>query len=1285
MLSPRLEGEGLHNEVKEGLLIAQTMGTLEAAKTAGILLPLPDATMFEVMVGKESKSAELKDLLLQARRDENNDFQDEVAERLFKFCRASGKDKPRIAVLNRSDHQRLIEKLLKLMQISRPINSLVAELNVSNGRLEISGPGGTLVLFERDFWTAGLSLDATHPEAFDLAVGADRSANAQMGAVLMRKLGGSFVGVFIPENLKSFSGEEIQSFAQAGIKDPGHILMLENIVPSIESKDLAVPIGVVREFSLYGQKIPGPVLQNDYSILMNVLWVEDKQVSTAQLRLHTRLAKLLETETRDAHNVSAVLGLALEFVKFGEYDKALNKLETIQEKADSNEKVEIEAVQHYIKGLKLIGKFPGWERGNQGAIQEWEQSLKLIRTHKITHLEKNLQLKAGICQLYMWMREEAVRENDSSEALAKAMAYSHKVLQYSDSGFLNSLRHNELRLKPILAKHQSQIDDYVKQYNRLPDLKTRYALAFDTWMLFHNLREFQNNAEDLIKMGSSLEAAFLFSTVLQQDSLPEQALVFRSLREDAGIRGRLTEIFKKTKKNEFVNSLESFLHEVKDRTDAYPYLNEISHTKPWYHFLTPENMVAEVRRVVERKILCPESQFKFGLASQYFEAKGEVLAGLGQPQVAANYFQEAIHNLFSERSTFSDATPRFAEIMYKIPSIYEELFTLTGETQYKDNAFKNYQVLLNWNAFETELGKYYSKGQVRILWAQIKVLRQRYSDLNLNRDMLHQAFYRYMALGGKSSVSDEPPTAPLFHLGLLFPTALLSLEMMLYFAAPLVWNQWMTALTAATVVTLGFFFYRLPDAWAYLTASPNAIYKPGKFQSDLQQLPQIMDAKLMRLFPEGWHAWLSGTSPNMPQALAEIKTETLEGSPWRLLLTFGKGAAQAGSLLKFRNGFVNRPTARRLAVIAHELTHLAQSLEPSTGRQKLSLWGWLSREIQAVRVEFAVFRQAKRQHLVEVAAAKQSEVATQETVAVEKVDMLKQGVQPAVFPGIKGGELAPGGVKFGTSVSDPARPLLQIFRLPRMLGMALLYAAFWALDRAAVPAVGANRETASGFLAEALRTWFPLNAIETRHFSRQTLQTALLEKGSLWETVYGRFDGRQLDVSDKLTLAAVQTGAAEGLGLRNLRALAARNLIQQIYYYRSAEYYGTNLGSRWQAWFGRGDASRNREELAADLTWELAVKLGEGKNDQEKISLLAAFSEKIQSLRLESARRVVLNYDGFRSDAVEIKNLVLPASAKGADIFKILGQLESLKFSLDDRDKRKLLPINVRPSMAGSS
>jgi len=293
-----------------------------------------------------------------------------------------------------------------------------------------------------------------------------------------------------------------------------------------------------------------------------------------------------------------------------------------------------------------------------------------------------------------------------------------------------------------------------------------------------------------------------------------------------------------------------------------------------------------------------------------------------------------------------------------------------------------------------------------------------------------------------------------------------------------------------------------------------------------------------------------------------------------------------------------------------------------------------------------------------------------------------------------GSDLKPKGMEFNAPASDPARLLFQIWRLPRVLGMGLLYSLFLALDRMAAllghkaPGTAMSREAAQAYLSSAVRRFFPLNAIETRHFTDRAVAASLLANGSLAEKILGQYRQAGLAVDGGLVQAAIESGRPANARIRSLVALRSRvaaSLIRQVIYYRSSEYYGTNLGSRVAAWLGRGqEAAEHRAGFARMLLAETLQSLESAPGEPAMLDQLAGYSRRVRQLpvRLQWIR---VEYRGSQEKGRSMTRIALPAAVGLREKALLLQQLEKMNFQLDERAKQQILPRRFRLALDRSA
>jgi serine O-acetyltransferase len=256
--------------------------------------------------------------------------------------------------------------------------------------------------------------------------------------------------------------------------------------------------------------------------------------------------------------------------------------------------------------------------------------------------------------------------------------------------------------------------------------------------------------------------------------------------------------------------------------------------------------------------------------------------------------------------------------------------------------------------------------------------------------------------------------------------------------------------------------------------------------------------------------------------------------------------------------------------------------------------------------------------------------------AVEEVYAWPQG--PKYTPGIQGTGLGPQGPKqsgkgaqlgetlepaqvrqlraenfaSGYAVAEPGNSLLQTWRTPREISMAVLFGVFAGLDWL-VKHLGEKRspldsQTGLGYLKLAERRYFPLNAIESQRY-RKLVRNGFFQEGSLTNQIFGRYRSEGLKVTLLLPAGLLQgtlsrqSGQESGLvnKLSRLRAGAASILIRQIYYYRSSEYYGQSWTARWQNQ-STEEFARRRAQYAAGIR-----ALITDENDPGQLRLLGGY------------------------------------------------------------------------------
>jgi hypothetical protein len=274
--------------------------------------------------------------------------------------------------------------------------------------------------------------------------------------------------------------------------------------------------------------------------------------------------------------------------------------------------------------------------------------------------------------------------------------------------------------------------------------------------------------------------------------------------------------------------------------------------------------------------------------------------------------------------------------------------------------------------------------------------------------------------------------------------------------------------------------------------------------------------------------------------------------------------------------------------------------------------------------------------------------------------------------------------------------LLQIWRLPRVLGMNLLFLAFQALE---VLARGLGQSTAAADPAELgarlnleARRCFPLNSLESRFFPSRLISTGLLEQGGWVENVLGQYQAGEDHVALQFYRPLVQAAfrvPAAGSGLlarvNRWQEAVSLSLIRQIYYYRSAEYYGQTRSARLKSlWGDSREFSQRRDLLAQGLAAELLRSWGAGVSEAEALQTLSAFSRGVESLGV-ATEIVPVIYAGERPDGRQLTRIFLPRAMAVRHKAALLEKLEQLHFQVDEAVWERLVPRRFRFSNENSA
>ncbi len=182
---------------------------------------------------------------------------------------------------------------------------------------------------------------------------------------------------------------------------------------------------------------------------------------------------------------------------------------------------------------------------------------------------------------------------------------------------------------------------------------------------------------------------------------------------------------------------------------------------------------------------------------------------------------------------------------------------------------------------------------------------------------------------------------------------------------------------------------------------------------------------------------------------------------------------------------------------------------------------------------------------------------------------------------------------YGTSLTEPAQPLLQLIRLPRVIYMALLWSLFWLMEL---------MRPSSGKKAITPQAWAQWQTMKQRYFPAGTLDAASFNLRQLSSSVYTGHGaqaclGQYEESTDHSGLAQLNLHPAilEALPLPaapTLRAVwqhrLAQALARHILYYRSAEYHELTLSQQWRftmsQWWGRVDRAAYAQKMESGRT-----------------------------------------------------------------------------------------------------
>jgi hypothetical protein len=212
---------------------------------------------------------------------------------------------------------------------------------------------------------------------------------------------------------------------------------------------------------------------------------------------------------------------------------------------------------------------------------------------------------------------------------------------------------------------------------------------------------------------------------------------------------------------------------------------------------------------------------------------------------------------------------------------------------------------------------------------------------------------------------------------------------------------------------------------------------------------------------------------------------------------------------------------------------------------------------------------------------------------------------------------------YGTSLTEPAQPLLQLIRLPRAIYMALLWGLFWLMERVR-PYPGKNAIT-----PQARAQW---QTMKQRYFPARRLDAASF---NLHQLVSGKYHGRgvqaflgeyrELDNQPGLAELNLQPAILQALQAPEAptpwavwQHRLAYALARQVLYYRSAQYHELTLSQQWRftmsQWWGRVDRAAYAQKMETSRTG-----LGRLFNAPENRVLLRAAGKQQQVELLQAA------------------------------------------------------------------
>lgn len=421
--------------------------------------------------------------------------------------------------------------------------------------------------------------------------------------------------------------------------------------------------------------------------------------------------------------VRQVIDLALACIHFGQFDEALDWLTRRPKYITAPEYNALEAVRNYIEGRRRMAfEKEGWKPDNLLAVQSFRTAKEIIKRFSLSQLNAQLRLPQRISDIYLGMQHEAIYqaqqtgdEKKRRDMLTFADKCSRLAVENSETGFEAVQSRVHLKLQPVINDYQASMAVYEQKHTGPVDLEKRLHLALQAWCLHKSDQGFQAYSEELDNGDAGLAAALLYVTVLAEENLSDQASVLLYLKNSEQDRHLLNAFLENDP--DTVHALHSLSHligKAMQRDQQRPIYRE----RPLKtQGALPADLEGQYKGLpLASPLIAKNAQELLSREAKVALARADLLAGLGYSKLSIPYVEKAIKD--RTKILFSPRRPRslYGRILYEAGGLWYELYQMTHDRQYLEEAITAYERFLEKEKFTDFLNSVLASTSLELFW-----------------------------------------------------------------------------------------------------------------------------------------------------------------------------------------------------------------------------------------------------------------------------------------------------------------------------------------------------------------------------------------------------------------------------------------------------------------------------------------------------------------------------------------------------------------------------------------